>query len=309
MRQLVDAAAEALVVVDTDGCVRFANREARKLFGDDALAPGCPAPFPLGAEGETAEFTLQRDDGSHLTLERRAAPVGWDSAPATLYTIRNLSALRSAEEHLVHVNRLYAALAQTSHVCARALSAEDLFEDVCRICVAHGGFRLAWIVRPNADNTEMEIVASAGPALAYLEKIRVRLTPDHPESRGPIAQALRLGIQYVCNDFTADPLTRPWHRTAEAHGLRACAVTPIHTGPTTELALAVHAGEINYFSSDLQTLLKQIADEVASGLERIAARTARRKAEQALVESEARFRQMARVNPQVFWMRDARNDA
>ena len=57
----------------------------------------------------------------------------------------DISERKSAEARVAYLNRIYAMLSGTNALIARALDRDELFTEACRIAVAAGGFRMAWI--------------------------------------------------------------------------------------------------------------------------------------------------------------------
>src|SRR5580700_6761648 len=120
-RSALDAAPDALIIVDAAGTVRFANRQASALFGYTheqligqplELLPerfrarhvgdregffGAPRPRPMGAG-----LTLfgQRCDGSEFPVEISLSPVAADRTLVAA-AIRDISERRRAEAELV----------------------------------------------------------------------------------------------------------------------------------------------------------------------------------------------------------------
>jgi PAS domain S-box-containing protein len=301
LRALLNADPLPLLVVDRAGVVLFANEATCVAVG--CPLNGVPLPWHSGTLGD-GTIRLTGADGQERMWSQSVGTVTWDAADVSLIRLQPLPERGAEELHLRRANQLYAALLQTTGVVARVTDEVELFEDVCRIAVACGGFRLAWVARPSRDGSEIERVAAAGPRLDYLDSLRVRLDPTTSEGQGPIARTLRLGVPYVCNDFAADPLTAPWHATAARHGIASFVVCPVRSGGRVAAVFAVYSDQTGFFESDLLTLLNQLAVEISSGLERQAHRRARRQAERALAESEERFRQMATTSHQVFWLRD-----
>src|SRR4051794_29769950 len=57
--------------------------------------------------------------------------------------IHDITALQQARADRIHQNKLYAALSQTTQSIARLKNREELFQELCRISVRYGGFKLA----------------------------------------------------------------------------------------------------------------------------------------------------------------------
>jgi len=94
IERLIAVTPDAVIVVDRDGIVRFANEAAVNLFdsGNGALVGNC-LPFPL-KPGEASEITLQ--GGQHVG-EVRVAECEWSDAPARLVVIRDITERKRIE--------------------------------------------------------------------------------------------------------------------------------------------------------------------------------------------------------------------
>ncbi|HEX9935072.1 MAG TPA: ATP-binding protein [bacterium] len=88
---LVENSAEGLLVVDSEGTIRFANRTASTILGapPDTLL-GKPFDHSI-QEGETLEIDIRRSNGKPGTGELHAAPVEWAGRKATLVLIRDVT--------------------------------------------------------------------------------------------------------------------------------------------------------------------------------------------------------------------------
>ncbi|HEX2778087.1 MAG TPA: ATP-binding protein [Gemmatimonadaceae bacterium] len=97
LRQIVERLADGIVIVGEDGKIRFANpaaealfgRKARELVGQDfghALAPG-----------EHTEIEVVRRSGTTVVAELRLVRIDWESEPAVLVSLRDVTDRREAD--------------------------------------------------------------------------------------------------------------------------------------------------------------------------------------------------------------------
>lgn len=94
LRRIIDSIADAVVVVDRDGVVKFANPAAGKLFGRSREeVVGDPFGLPL-VTGETIEVDVREG----RVAEMRAAELPWDGDVAWLASLRDVTARREAEQ-------------------------------------------------------------------------------------------------------------------------------------------------------------------------------------------------------------------
>jgi signal transduction histidine kinase len=96
-RNLIVRNADAIVVVDQHGIVRFGNPAAEALFGwrADGLI-GVPFGFPL-VIGETTEIDVVGASGESVVAEMRVVETEWEGAPALLAVLRDISERKRLE--------------------------------------------------------------------------------------------------------------------------------------------------------------------------------------------------------------------
>jgi signal transduction histidine kinase len=97
VQTIVERVADGLLLVDTQGIIKFANPAAVALFGRSAAdLVGTEFGFPLVA-GETAEIELVRLGGGLVTAELRVTDVPWEGRHARLVSLRDITARKEAE--------------------------------------------------------------------------------------------------------------------------------------------------------------------------------------------------------------------
>lgn len=196
---------------------------------------------------------------------------------------------KKAEENVLRLNRLYAVLTQIGHTIVRTKDQGVLFEDFCRIAVEDGGFKLAWVGLVDEKSGALKIVASAG-VTDYLEDIKITVKAE-PEGLGPTGIAVREGTYYICNDFLASPITRPWHERGRTHGIRASASIALKQEGRVIGALTLYGDKKDFFDQQQVELLQQMGVEVSFALDVFVQEAHRGKAEQALrAETAERIR-------------------
>jgi signal transduction histidine kinase len=95
-RAVIEQNADAIVVVDGDGVVRYANPMAERLFGrpDEELV-GTAIGFPIVA-GETTELDVI-SRGAPRVVEMRVVPSRWDGRDAYIASLRDITERKQAE--------------------------------------------------------------------------------------------------------------------------------------------------------------------------------------------------------------------
>ena len=146
-RDVIERNADAIVVVDGEGVIRFVNAMAAKLFdadGDRLL--NTPFGFPLLA-GDTTEIDL-RSRGESLTAEMRVVKSEWEGTTAYIASLRDITERRRAEqnereligEHAARTAAEEAArklrfLLESSTALAASLDYDTTLKMLARICV------------------------------------------------------------------------------------------------------------------------------------------------------------------------------
>ncbi len=97
LKNVIEGAADAMVVVDSKRMVRFLNPAARALFGRGGEPMlGKPFPYPLPSQ-DSGELVL-RTEGVERVAEMKVSEIEWEDEPARLASIRDITDLRRLEQ-------------------------------------------------------------------------------------------------------------------------------------------------------------------------------------------------------------------
>ena len=120
----------------------------------------------------------------------------------------------------------------------------------------------------------------------------MRLTwADVEQGRGPTGTAIRTGKPAITRDTQTDPGFAPWRKEARKRGFASVLALPLKD---TEAfgALTIYATEPNAFDDEEINLLIGLANDLAFGLKALRTGAERRRAEEALRESETKYRSL-----------------
>ena len=188
----------------------------------------------------------------------------------------------TAQESVLRLNQLYVVLSETNQAIVRTKDRETLFNDICRIAVEDGSFKLAWVGLVDENNGALNVAASKG-ATGYLDDLKITIT-DEPAGIGPTGLSVREGSYYICNDFLGSPITRPWHEKGRTHGFRSSASIALKQEGRVIGAMTLYAEKKDFFDQQQVELLQQIGADVSFALDNIVRETCRQAAERALRE-------------------------
>ena len=214
---------------------------------------------------------------------------------------------KRSDEALWKVNRALKMLSECNHALVRAAREEDLLNDICKIIVEKGGYRLAWVGIAITDEKKTVLpVAQAGYEEGYLESLNITWD-DTERGRGPTGTAIRTRNPSISKDILNDPNFAPWRAEATKRGYASSIALPLTTNGRALGALNIYAGEANAFNEEEVRLLAQLADDLSFGMISLRTREERRRAVEALQKThdelekrvEERTAELVRANEQL----------
>jgi len=253
-------------------------------------------------DGEPQQFEWQAKDntGRLFWIEIRMRRTTICSHDRIIVTARDITDRRQAEKIIIRLTRLYTVLNKINEAIMRIRQPEELFQQACRIGVEEGGLRMAWIGLVDPETQWVKPVAQWGDDNGYLDGIKVSAA-DIPEGQGPTGIAIREGIYYVCADWQRDHRIAPWRLKGLAHGFRSNVAFPVQKDDRIIGAMTLYADEPNFFSDEEIRLLKQLSENITYSLSFMEQEKQRRSAEQALRESEKRFRLISHIASDIIY--------
>ncbi|MEW5957601.1 MAG: PAS domain S-box protein [Chloroflexota bacterium] len=300
---LVEHASDGIFVADAGGKYVEVNPSGCAMLGytrDEILAKRISdlipaedvAAVPLRLDelrrGKTlvTERRLIRKDGALLPVEisARMLPDGRFQAIQ-----RDVTKRKRAEEHIKKLNRIYAVLSDINQAIVRIREPQALFEQVCRIAVETGGFRMTWINLVDESSPQVQVVAQVGGTDAYFEQADITLR-GQPVAYCPIQIALR-GEQHPTCHVVGH--AAPCQNIAFQLGCRSVASFPLRVFDQIRGTVNFYAGEPDFFDAEELKLLDELALDLSFAMEFAEKETERQRAEQALWESEERYRTVA----------------
>lgn len=195
-------------------------------------------------------------------------------------------ALTSAELALRRANHALRTINDCHQVLVRAKNEDTLLEDICRLAVERGGYRMAWVgwAEGDAERT-VRPAAYAGRDDGYLDSIKVSWG-DNPLGRGPTGVAIRERRVVTFQNIDSDPEYLPWRDAAKMHGYAASIALPLLAGDSECLgALCIYAVESYAFDESEVELLSGLASDLVYGIRNLRNNAARDQSERLLREA------------------------
>lgn len=268
---LFDAVPDALIVVDGDGRIVMANRQAEHLFGYaeqgligaeiEILLPeeahhrhrshragymAKPHIRPMGASGQT--LVGLRKDGTQFPVEIALSPVEGDTGPRYLASIRDVSETQRARQALVRAG--YDALvARIGQLALESNDEASVLAQVPELLAEALSIDAVGIALLSSDRKSAEIRAIAG-------------FPDPIERVDPsrLAEVLDRAAPIVVADLSDDSAGFPLRQTSTGSG----ALMPLIDRNRAVGALIAYSRQNHRFDHDALHLLQSVANLLAA---------------------------------------------
>ncbi|HUX65208.1 GAF domain-containing sensor histidine kinase, partial [Sulfuricella sp.] len=235
---------------------------------------------------QSCELRMVKKDGAQFWVHLAVTVAkDADGAPVLRIVLSDITKSKTAERQIRRLNNLYAAISRTNEAIVQIRDRDLLLQEICRIAIEYGQFKLAWIGLVDDETSTVKIAASSGEAIGYLDNIYVSIDADKPEGCGPVGMTIRDKREYVFNDFLNDPRSLLWQENARKHGLRAVASCPLELEGQAVGALTLYAEEANFFDQELTKLLSDLSRDISLALNNFVREDRRKLAEERLNES------------------------
>ncbi|MCW8193835.1 EAL domain-containing protein [Proteobacteria bacterium 005FR1] len=288
---LADKESQRFVYVNEAACrmTGFKREELLRMCGyhltgrpREEAAALYQAAVEAGAQGVT--------QGVHMAASRDGKRKGWwephhravevEGRWMVVTVSREVSSRILAERSLIRAKRMYAALSSTSNTIMRAKTPDELYQGLCDAAVDAGGVASAAVLLADESTGNLRPAAIAGAGKNLMHKFVISVAPDRPEGQGLNGIAYRSGEPCVSNDFQNDPRTALWHKAAEKMRLKSGASVPISRNGRAIGVLYLCSDDKRTFDEEVVSLLQQMTDNLAFGLQTLEHEMDREKAEE-----------------------------
>ncbi len=299
-RTLIEKTSDPTYVIDPEDGWRmvYVNQAACSHFGMDRETmlsmriPDWDPVFDMGKidtirqqirQNTSIRFeTLHRvASGELVPVEVTANYLVHDGKELNAGYFHDITERKKAEKEILRLNQLYTILSEVNQAIVRSVDQHALFQEICRVIVEYGGFRLAWIGLMDEESGIVKPVASTSVKAGFLNNIRVTVR-EEPEGMGPTGSAIRKGKLQIVNNYLSNPRTSPWHEEAEKFGYNSVAAIALKLNRKTIGALTIYGGEKHYFHGQMSGLLLQLAADISFALDNLDREARRKEAERAL---------------------------
>jgi PAS domain S-box-containing protein len=247
-----------------------------------------------------AKFRMKHSAGHWVWVLDRGRVAQWDpngNPLIMLGTHQEINQIQETEQELIKANRLYAVISQVNQAIVHSKTQLKLFEEICRVAIEFGKFRMAWIGLHNNETQKIDPVAVAGEENGYLLAMLQISLDRNMGGSGPIGTSIRTNKYFACNDIANDLEMQLWKDEALKRDYHSVIGLPIRLHGQPIAALTLYSDQVNFFNPTEIKLLEEVAYDISYALDSIATEAAHAKTIEALTVSEQRFRLFAESAP------------
>ncbi len=246
------------------------DRKTLEQAYDEAIA-AAPA-------GVIIEMKSRTKDGTRTITELHRNALQFGNRWVITTNMHDISQRWLAEQSVLLLGRMFAALSATNETILHAKSPEELYQRVCDAAVDGGKFITTGILLFDPQTTWVRVAAASGAGMASLRKARISLDETIPEGKGLVATAFRTGKPCISSDHLNDPASLTLNEDAKKIG--AVAVIPLIRDDKSIGALIFYASEKRAFDGEIVKLLERMAENVVFALDNFEHEAKRKRAEE-----------------------------
>ncbi|MBI4744031.1 MAG: PAS domain S-box protein [Actinobacteria bacterium] len=319
---LAEAIQEGIWLIDTEGRTKFANRKMAEMFGygvgeiidlplsiligeDNQLVSALDTKQCCPEVVEHEVVRLFRKDGSNLWARLSASSI-FDKdgqCAGKLISIIDITTCIEAEEELGRVNRTLKVLSEFNQALVRTADEKVLLENACQTVVEIGGYRLAFIGFLKNENKIIYPVAGFGEKEGCLN-LRNILEGSLDEKSSFASIVIQTKKPFVMKNIPDNPDFLSRRAEALEKGYMSSIIVPLISDDRVFGVLKICAKEPDAFDSEEVKLLMTLGEDLSYGVMSLRTREKHKRAEEALAESEEKYRTMVEYSNDLIWTLD-----
>ncbi len=192
------------------------------------------------------------------------------------YIVRTLNSLYQTNEELhttllelAEQQKLYAALVHSNEVMTTATEQSELCQQICETLVNYTNIDSSWIGLINETTQTLTPDCCSGQSKDELLKMTISLQDDNLPEHWNILQAYHSGQTVINQHSDSSDASSTWVKHAFLSEIQGSATLPIkHQGKVIGF-LVTYTLQDNFFNTEIQQLLSQLADNISKAIEGI----------------------------------------
>ncbi|MDO8871076.1 MAG: PAS domain S-box protein [Methanobacteriaceae archaeon] len=229
-----------------------------------------------------------------MALAKYTEPYGYLIKPIDekelFFAVESAFYKHSVDKKLKKVNRALRMISDCNQSIVRIKDKDELLNNICRLIVEEGGYKLAWVGM--AENDEFKTVlpvAHYGFDESYVESIKIRWG-NNKYGEGPVGKSIKNSEVSISRNIIEDPYFEPWQEKAQERNYKSVIALPLFIGKETVGSLNIYSSEIEAYDEEEVDLLLELAEDISYYLESFDIREKKDLAIKKLKEIEMRYR-------------------
>ncbi len=251
----------------------------------------------LREDGEVPAFetVLRRKDGTLVPVLDSAKIVELGGERCLISAALDITQRKQAEADLARVNRALRLVNAANQALLHHVDETALLDEICRVAVEIGGYRMAWAGLPEQDpDRSLRPIARAGFDSGYLDVARGTWA-DEERGRGPTGTAVRARRPAILHDLRHDPGFAPWRDAALERGYESIIALPLVVRDEVLGTLTIYSATAEAFDAAEVEVLLELSGDLAFGISALRTRHQKEQAETALRQREAELNESQRL--------------
>jgi len=310
---IMNALDDGIYVVDKNYDVEYTNQVIERVFGSvegrkcyaylhdrEEPCPWCKIDEVFAGNSVRSEWYSEKNDRYYDRLDTPMKNA--DGSISKFEIFRDITETRKAQEGLERTSRSLRALNSCNEAIVQSVSEPNLYDAICKAIVEKAGYRLVWIGQTLHDEGKnVAPISQFGFEEGYLEKLNVSWA-DIDRGQGPTGVAIRTGKHCIARNIQQDPKFKPWKEDAMKRGYASSIALPLTNSEGVFGALNIYASEPDAFYTDEIDMLVKMSETLSHAVTSLRMREQKRLAQDALEESEERFKQFFEKAPVYCYM-------
>ncbi|MBE0440346.1 MAG: EAL domain-containing protein [Gammaproteobacteria bacterium] len=209
-----------------------------------------------------------KDSGERIWLRTSKVPLfnTANDVIGILGMYEDITQQKQAEQTRIKLDRQLQLLSQCNSTLIHANDEQSILNDICRLTVEIGGYKMAWVgLKENDKAKTVNPIVKYGDFGDYFEHLHI--TWDDSElGQGPTGTAIRTQQPIINQDYLSNPRMKPWRNQALRLGYQSSIALPLASSNIVIGALSIYSDEPHAFVEEEVRLLEELANDLAYGI-------------------------------------------
>ena len=237
----------------------------------------------------------KRKDGALVPVQILGVPIEINDKLIGIYGMYDdITERTRSEEELKKLNRIYEVTSNINSTIVHTTEQDALFQEVCRVAVEDGKFRMAAVGLIDDESQSVKFVSSFGFTGDFLRNMDIDLSGEESKNN-PTTLAIETQEYCVSKDIESDPRMLLWKDAARKNGYQSLCVFPLIVFEKPYGLIYLYSGQKFFFDEWEMKMLDEMAMDVSFCIENIFNEEKRKKNETDLIQARKRAEEANRL--------------